>query len=140
MSKQDELLEFYNNLTMFSYDKPIGVTFDKSGKVLRFRQLSSTANIIRMNYYCKSLYKIKNSVLLPSDFKELMDKLRILIESGILNDDGVLVSPEKYGFSIWKTNLNHWIGPQLVTRIKLISSNWILFKWIANLRFGRIIR
>lgn len=135
-----DLLEFYNSLITADVNVPIGVTYSRQNRCLVFSQYSWRMDSSMLNYYCSNLNRIKNTVLLPEDTKELLDTLKSLVSSGQLVGDRVLVSPTEYGMDIYKANpMNLSLGPIKLGSIKLVSSNNWLFRMIVRFRFRDII-
>lgn len=135
---QQDLLGFYNTMTQFSDEYPIRVKFLEDYKCLRFSQANRQYNSPVLNNYCFDLFKIKETFLLPEDYNKMMKSLKILIESGNLLEDRVLIAPDKYGFSVYKSTLMIDLGPLEVCRIRIITSNGWLFRTVAKRKF-RII-
>lgn len=135
-----DLLEFYNNLINVDVNLPIGVTYSIQNRCLVFTQYSWRMDVGCLNYYCKDLVKIKRTVLLPEDTKDLLDSLKTLIESSKLNQDRILVSPIKYGLEIYRANpMNLSLGPIRISRLRFITSNKWLFRKIVNFKYKNII-
>lgn len=132
-----DLLEVYNNLTQFNENLPIGVVYNENLRSIVMTQNSTLVSLPLLNYYCMSISKIrKKTVLLPEDYAMMMNQLRTLILSKVLTDEMVLINPEKYGFTVYSI-ANY--EPMKVARIRIISSNSLLFRWLANIRFSKII-
>lgn len=137
---ETDIREFYNSLVNFDPELPIGVSYSRPNRCLVFIQYSHRVDVSILNYYCKDLIDIKKTALLPGDFKKMMDALKLLIESGKLKESRVLISPIKYGFEVYRTNpVYHVIGPMLLDKIEVISSNNWLFRLIVNTRYKKII-
>jgi hypothetical protein len=135
-----DLLEFYNNLINVDVNLPVGVTYSIQNRCLVFTQYSWRMDVGCLNYYCKDLVKIKRTVLLPEDTKDLLDSLKTLIESSKLNQDRILVSPIKYGLEIYRANpMNLSLGPIRISRLRFITSNKWLFRKIVNFKYKNII-
>lgn len=143
---QDDILEFYNTLQEFSKETlegpiktPIKVTFEKEHNSISFEQKGRKIFLPTLNYYCGSLKKIKNSWLLPDDYDQLMGNLQKVIGSGVLIQDRVCVSPEIYGFDIYKTEVSTKTfgeGPQLLESFRFVSGTSWIFKLIAKLKYN----
>ena len=105
---QDDLLEMYNALTVFSKSslptKPIKVQIDRQGigSPLVF-ELGSTAVRLRFPiYYCLGLEDLeKPTYLLPKDYVNVMETLRSLIMNPVILEERTCLSPENYGFDIY---------------------------------------
>lgn len=70
----------------------------------------------------------------------MMKSLRKLIDSGRLLDERILISPDDYGFSVMETNRSaQEFGPLVISNVKIISSNWWLFRKIMQIRYKLII-
>lgn len=132
---QEDLISIYNSLTEFGNNTlngglPLRVTYDSESKVLVFSQQAKTLFMVIPNYYSKSLLDIKDSFLLPEDYEYVMASLRDMINSGKLLEDRTTLSPEDYGFSIYSINpLKPELGPQLLGRIRFITSNNPIWIW-----------
>lgn len=141
ISIQEDLIFFYNEMTKYSSELPIGVKYNIENKTIQFRQYSKTSNFSVLNNYCKSLRNLTDTTaLLPSDYITMMNSLKSLINSGKLINERVLVSPEKYGFSVFLAEgTAPEFGPLEVSKIRIISSNWWLFRKIMKIRYKLII-
>lgn len=136
----EDLLGLYNSLISADVNVPIGVTYSRQNRCLVFSQYSWRMDSSVLNYYCSNLTEIKNTVLLPEDTKELLDTLKLLVESGQLLNGRILISPTRYGMDIYKANpMNLSLGPIKLGSIKLVTSNNWLFRLIVRLRFKEII-
>lgn len=137
---ETDIREFYNSLVNFNPEVPIGISYSRPNRCLVFIQYSHRVDVGILNYYCKDLMDVKKTVLLPNDFKKMMDTLKLMIESGNLKESRVLISPIKYGFEIYRTNpVYHVVGPMKLATVEVISSNNWLFRKIVNLRYKKII-
>lgn len=135
-----DLLEFYNNLINVKVDLPVGVMYSKINKCLVFTQYSWRMDVSVLNYYCSDLVKIKRTILLPEDLRDLLDNLKLIINSPNINQDRVLISPIKYGMEIYRANpMNLSLGPIKLGELKFVSSNNWLFRKIVNLMYKDII-
>jgi hypothetical protein len=135
-----DLLELYNNLIKVKLDVPVGVTYSKRNRCLVFTQYGWRMDVSVLSYYCNDLYKIKRTVLLPEDMKELLDTLKALVSSKQLGNDKVLISPIKYGMEIYRANaMNLSLGPVKLGTLKFVSSNWWLFRLVARYKYKDII-
>jgi len=141
---QDDLLDIYNNLVTFSKDTlntkfptPIVVWYDKDARQVVFEQKSKTVRLNVLTYYCLDLEGIqKRTYLLPVDYDYLMSTLKDLINSGVLRNDRVCLSPENYGFDIFGVDRNEfWKGPGILGKIRFVSGKSWLFKKIVKHRF-----
>lgn len=141
ISVQEDLIFFYNEMTKYSSEIPIGVKYDIKNKVVQFRQHSKTSNFSLLNNYCLNLRNLTDTTaLLPEDFNKMMIDLRKLVDSGKLLNERILISPNKYGFSVMETNRDaQEFGPLEITTIKLVSSNWWLFRKVVQLKYKLII-
>ena len=141
---QDDILEIYNNLVVFSnttittkFPLPITVWYEKENRLLVFEQKGKSVRIGLPVYYCLDLEGIvKKTYLLPEDYNYLMSTFQDLINSGVLTRDRTHVSPENYGFDIYAVDLKElYKGPGIVGRIRFISGKSWLFKKIVKHRF-----
>ena len=141
ISVQEDIITFYNEMTKYSPEIPIGVRYDIKNKVVVFRRHGKTSNFSLLNNYCKSLRKLTDTTaLLPEDYNIMMKSLRKLIDSGRLLDERILISPDDYGFSVMETNRSaQEFGPLVISNVKIISSNWWLFRKIMQIRYKLII-
>lgn len=139
MVNQDDILEIYNNLTVFSKTtvqtddpSPIVVRFDEEGigSPLVFEQRGITVRLRPPIYYCLGLETIKKpTYLLPDDYDYLMSQLQKIIYDDRILDDKTCLSPENYGFDIYAINVKEFKkGPEVVGNIRFISGNSWLFK------------
>lgn len=145
---QNDFLEMYNSLVMFSDDtvksnlpSPIKVHYEKENRLLVFEQKGKSARLYLPIYYCLDLESIqKPTYLLPEDYDYLMSTLMSLINSGILLKERTLCSPENCGMDIYSTrleNLNE--GLDLIGVVRFISGNSWFFKWKVKRKYrGRI--
>ena len=77
ISIQEDLIFFYNEMTKYSSELPIGVKYDIENKTIQFRQYSKTSNFSVLNNYCKSLRNLTDTTaLLPSDYITMMNSLK----------------------------------------------------------------
>jgi hypothetical protein len=141
---QNDFLEIYNSLVMFSDDtvksnlpSPIKVHYEKDSRLLVFEQKGKSARLYLPIYYCLDLDSIqKPTYLLPEDYDYLMSTLQSLITSGILLQGRTLCSPENCGMDIYSTrleNLND--GLDLIGVIRFISGNSWFFKWRVKRKY-----
>lgn len=135
---QQDLLGFYNEMTKFSDEYPIRVKWEIDYRCLRFSQGNRIVNFHVLNSYCLRLHNIKETFLLSDDFNDMMSDLKSVIESGTLLEDRVLISPQKYGFKIYKPTQMVDLGPLEVCEIKVITSNSWLFRKLALRKFKLI--
>lgn len=135
---QDDMLEIYNSLVLFSDEtvksnlpKPIKVYYEMSSRLLVFEQGGKSVRLYTPNYYCLDLEGLeKGTYLLPEDYDYMMSTLLSLISSGDLIKPRICLSPENYGFDIYSVNLNElWKGPNIIGRVRFISGKSRLFKW-----------
>ena len=141
---QNDLLEMYNSLVMFSDDTikasfpvPIKVWYEKDSRLLVFEQNGKSARLLHPVYYCLELEKLeKPTYLLPEDYDYLMYNLQSLINSGELIKDRTCLSPDRFGFSVYSTNIRElWKGPILRGEINFISGNSWMFKWLTKRKY-----
>lgn len=148
---QDDLLEMYNNLTEFSKavaqaedPVPIKVWFDKEGieSPLVFEHKGTTVRLRLPIYYCLALEELlgKGSYLLAEDYKYLMDTLMSVIhDNRILDNRGILVSPENYGFDVYAIDITQFQkGLELIGRVRFITSNDWWFKAKVKWKFRKL--
>ena len=142
---QNDLLEIYNSLIMFSDDtvktnfpSPIKVWYEKDSRLLVFEQNGKSARLIHPIYYCLNLEKLeKPTYLLPEDYDYLMYTLQGLINSGELIKDRTCLGPADFGFDIYSVNLLElWKGPILRGSISFVSGNSWFFKWLTKRKYG----
>ena len=141
---QNDFLEIYNSLVMFSDDTlksnlpiPIKVHYEKDTRLLVFEQRGKSARLYLPVYYCLDLDSIqKPTYLLPEDYDYLMSTLQSLITSGILLRERTLCSPENCGMDIYSTRLeNLEEGLDLIGVIRFISGNSWFFKWKVKRKY-----
>lgn len=137
---REDLLGFYNGLIQARLDIPIGVMYSRANRCLVFTQYSWRMDVGVLNYYCEDLRKIKRTILLPEDTKDLLDSIKALIDSNQLNKDRLLISPIKYGLEIYRANPNNMnLGPLKLATLRFVSSNGWLFRKIVNIKYSEII-
>lgn len=142
---QNDLLEIYNNLVIFSdstvksgiFINPIKVFYEKDNRLLVFEQKGKSARIGIPTYYSLALEEIqKPTYLLPEDYDYLMATLQNLIMSGELIKERTCISPENYGFDIYATNIKElYKGPDIIGSIRFISGNSWFFKLKTKLKY-----
>lgn len=140
---QNDLLDIYNNLVIFSkatlqeeIQRPIVVRFDKEFNSVVFEQQGNSVRLSLPIYYSLGLDSIKETYLLPKDYDSLMSNLSRLIASGKLLEDRVCLSPENYGFDIYYVDMKQfWKGPEIIGRIRFVSGNSWLFKFITKRKY-----
>lgn len=138
---QEDLISIYNSLTEFGDSTlkgglPVRVAYDSESKVLVFSQQAKTLFMVIPNYYSKNLLDIKESFLLPEDYEYIMASLRDMINSGKLLEDRTTLAPEDYGFSVYSMNiLKPELGPQLLGRIRFVTSNNPIWIWWTKRKY-----
>lgn len=136
---QEDLLEIYNSLTVFNENYPVGVTYNKDLRNIVMIQKGISVNVPKLNHYCLELNRISKKVLSPKDFDNLMGQLKRLIESGVLNYDRLLVSPDKYGLKIYRRMNSTQFEPIQIAEIKIITTGGIIFNLITSKRMYKSI-
>src|SRR5574344_386185 len=145
---QGDILEIYNNLTIFSKDvlqsenqAPIKVWFDKEGvgSPLVFECKGNTVRLRLPVYYCLGLEDIrkgKESYLLPSDYDYLMNSLQKTINDPRSLEERTLISPENYGFDVYAIDIIlFYKGPEMIGTIRFVSlGNWF-FRFRTKLKY-----
>ena len=143
---QDDLLEIYNSLVMFSDDiikskfpLPLRVRYEKESRLLVMETKGKSVRLYLPVYYCLDLEHIqKETYLLPEDYDYLMSTLQYLINSGELIRERTIISPENYGFDIYCTNMKElWKGPDIIGRVRFISGKSWFFKMKVRLKYGK---
>jgi hypothetical protein len=141
---QDDLLEIYNNLLAFNkntllVDRPIPITvrFEKESNALVFEQKGVSLRLGTPIYYSLGLNDlIKPTYLLPPDYDYLMQSLSSVITSGKLLEDRICLSPENYGFDLYKVDYNEfWKGPDIIGSIRFVSGDSWLFKLLTRIKY-----
>jgi len=141
---QDDILELYNSLVMFSdntvktnFPKPIEVFYEKESKLLVLSQSGKSVRLSLPNYYCFALTELtKHTYLLPEDYDYLMSGLQQAINSGDLLKDRVCLSPENYGFDIFRVKLNEFDkGPDILCSVRFVSGTSWLFKLLTKRKY-----
>ena len=141
---QSDLIEIYNSLLSFNDDviksarpKPITVYFEKESNLLVFELGGKSVRLWVPIYYCLGLETItKKTYLLPSDFDYIMGELASVINSGVLLEDRVILSPENFGFDIYYVNPRElWKGPEVKASIRFISGHGWLFRWLTRRKY-----
>lgn len=142
---QNDLLEIYNSLVVFSDDTiksgfpvPIKVWYEQETRLLVFEQRGKSVRLWLPVYYCLDLEKLtKPTYLLPLDYDFLMYNLMTVIKSGELLKDRTLLSPEVYGFDIYATNPKElWKGPEIKAVIRFVSGTGWFFKWKTKRKYN----
>lgn len=127
----DIILRLYNDMTNFKQTEPIWVTYDEFKHILTYRQL----NYVCSTPYISHLYlpgRMSIGILNQKGYSILMNQLYSMIESGILEDKKLVVSPEKFSFKIYHS-VYGVPGPQLVHKIELVSiKNPLLAKMVMK--------
>lgn len=144
---QEDLLEIYNSLVIFSKETlegpvpiPIKVTYNLEHKSLVYTQRGKTVYLQMPNNYSKELINIKDSFLLAEDYDYVMSTLSSLIGAGILLKDRTTVAPMKYGFDLYSPDpLKMELGSQIIGRIRFVSSCNPIWKWIINRKYKNLI-
>lgn len=145
---QNDLLEFYNSLVSFSkttldekFSCPISVYFVEKDNQVVFEQKGVSIRLNLPLYYCLGIETIKKpTYLLPKDYDYLMSTLQNLISSGILIEDRTCLSPENYGFDIYRVNLRQFgKGPQLMGSIRLISGTSWIFRTYVKYKYRKCL-
>ena len=133
---QDDILGVYNSLTEFSNNTlingyPIKVKYEESFNAVSFEQLGKKVIVQSLNYYCESL-KFLDTYILPREYDILMQSLANLIGSGVMIRERIMVSPRKYGFDLYETDMSNLKdGPQRVASIELVFWNsWLFRKYV----------
>ena len=140
---QNDLLEIYNSLVLFSsttitkFPKPIEVWYEKESRLLVLEQAGKSVRLGIPVYYCLDLEGIQEKTyLLPKDYDYLMSTLQELINSGALINNRTCLSPENYGFDIYGVNLKElYKGPDILGKVRFISGKSWLFKKITKRKF-----
>jgi hypothetical protein len=143
---QEDLLEIYNNLVIFSNNTvlaenplPIRVRFDRQGvgSPLVFEQKGNTVRLRLPIYYCLGLDSLKSETyLLPKDYDYLMSTLQNLIADSRIIEDRTCLSPENYGFDIYAIDNKEFSkGPNILGSVRFISGNSWLFKLLVKWKF-----
>lgn len=140
---QDDLIETYNALTVFSnskvLSKPIKVWIDRKGvgSPLVLENEGITVRLRFPIYYCLGLEELeKPSYLLPKDYTRLMDSLQSIIMNPIMLEDRICLSPENYGFDIYAIDMKQFDkGLGLVGSVRFVSGNSWLFKLIVKWKY-----
>lgn len=145
---QEDLLNIYNSLTIFSKDtitsafpSPIKVYYELDSRMLVFEQKNHSVRQILPSYYCFDLKRLPNkdnpTYLLPEDYDYLMSNLSNAINSGELLKDRTMVSPTKYGFDIYSVANSTLLqdGPTVLASMKFVSSDSFWFKFKTKRKY-----
>ena len=147
---QDDLLEIYNNLTEFSKAMvqtenpvPIKVRYDKEGieSPLVFEHKGTVVRLRLPIYYSLALEDLEGgSFLYAEDYKYLMDTLSTIIhDDRVLNDRGICVSPENYGFDVYAIDLAQFQkGLEIIGRVRFVSGTGWWFKFKTNWKYRKL--
>lgn len=146
---QNDLVEIYNNLTIFSKvtldpknPKPIKVCYkEDEGYQVVFEQEGTSVRLGRLIYYCLGLEDLgKITYLLPEDYDYLMSTLQSLIASGELIKERTALSPENYGFDIYGVDLKQFgKGPTILGQVRFVSGTSWLFKLITKYKYRNVL-
>jgi hypothetical protein len=144
---QEDLLEIYNSLVIFSKETlegpvpiPIKVTYDIEYKALVFNQRGKTVYLQLPNNYSMELSNIKDSFILPEDYDYIMSTLSSLIGSGVLLKERTTVAPVKFGFDIYTPDpAKPELGSQVIGKIRFVSSCNPIWKWITSRKYKNLI-
>lgn len=139
---QNDLIEIYNNLTVFSKrtldeklpELPITVKYDITSRQLIFSQEGKSVRMQIPVYYCLGLDSLtKSTYLLPKDYDYLMKTLQSLAYSGELIKDRTCLSPENFGFDIYGVNLDEFEkGPKILGEIRFVSGHGWIFRHLVK--------
>ena len=140
---QNDLLEIYNTLVIFSSDlnssrpKPIKVFFERDSRLLAMELNGKSVRLRVPIYYSLGLDDLeKPTYLLPEDYDLLMSELKQIINSGELIKERTILSPENYGFDIYATTLEElWKGPEIKASIRFVSGHGWLFRWLVKRKY-----
>jgi hypothetical protein len=125
--RADLLLRFYNDLTQFDPTKPIAVIWNESNGLV-YRQVGKVQAIPYMSNYYFPSPKLELGVLMPTDFKNLMDSIQTLLQDPALKSNDLSTVISNYRIKIYKL-FNELPGPQLVYDLNFCS---ITNKWISK--------
>lgn len=125
--RADQLLQFYNDLTQFDPTKPIAITWDESNGLV-YRQIGKVQATPYLNNYYFPRPKLELGVLMPIDFKKLMESIRVLVQDPALKSNDLNTTIGNYGIKIYKL-FDDLPGPQLVYDLEFCS---ITNKWISK--------
>lgn len=141
---QNDLIEIYNSLVLFSNDiielpnpSPIKVYYEKESRLLVMELKGKSVRLWTPVYYCLGLEDLgKPTYLLPEDYDFLMSELKRIIDSGLLLQERTSLSPENYGFNIYAVNRTElWKGPEIKAGIFFISGHGWLFRWLVKRKY-----
>lgn len=146
---QNDLLDIYNQLTVFSKEtledpkrkKPIVVQYDEDNYQIVFSQGGISVRINHLLYYVLGLEDLKKpTYLLPNDYDYLMATLLTLTNSGELIKDRTCLSPENYGFDIYAINLKSYgKGPNIIGQVRIVSGVSWFFKLRTKLKYKNVL-
>lgn len=125
--KLDQLVQFYNDLAQFDPNEPIAVSWNANNGLI-YRQYGKVQAIPYMSNYYFPKPKLVLGVLMPTDFRKLMDSLKTLIQDPALESHELNTIIGEYGFRVYKL-FRDLSGPQLVYNIEFTS---ITNKWISK--------
>lgn len=141
---QNDILEIYNSLVIFSKDvlnelspKPIKVWFEKESGLLVLEAGGNSVRLVHPIYYCLDLDSItKSTFLLPEDYDFLMSNLQKLINSGELIKERTCLSPENLGFDIYAIDIRDYQkGLDIKGRVRFVSGNSWWFRFKTKLKY-----
>lgn len=137
---QEDLLEIYNSMTIFDVNLPVIVKYNDDLKSISMEQRGISVNLPLLNHYCLDIEKIKRTVLLSKDFDKLMSRMEKLIKSSMMNYDRLLISPKKYGFSIYRRTNSIQYSPIKIEDFEFISSNGFFFRLLVNFKYRKLLK
>lgn len=126
------LLKFYNDLSTFSDQYPIVVTYDYSSNTFTYRQL----NKIVIGNQITHLYKSKKfsmGILTNSGYLELMNNLLKLIKDEDWSSGKITASIEILSTDFYKLYKSpHLSGPQKLLTLNYVTIKSKLWIWILS--------
>lgn len=123
----DQLLQFHNDLAQFDPTKPIAITWNESNGLI-YRQIGKVQAVPYMSNYYFPSPKLELGVLMPTDFKKLMESISTLLQDPALKSNDLNTVIDKYRIRIYKI-FSELPGPQLVYDLNFCS---ITNKWLSK--------
>jgi len=125
--RADQLLQFHNDLAQFDPTMPIAITWDELNGLV-YRQIGKVQAVPYMSNYYFPCPKLELGVLMPTDFKNLMESIRTLLQDPALKSNDLNTVIDKYKIKIYKL-FSELPGPQLVYDLNFCS---ITNKWVSK--------
>ena len=134
---KETFFKFHSDMSQFSEEKPVVVTYDESTHILTYRQLDNTISIPYMRPYYLQKKNFKLGILNQQGLLDLINKLKILIDDRELDKEGgtIMYQIDKLCLKVFKTYYNPKLNtviniPQNYLDIKFVSITNPFFVWL----------